>query len=132
MESHFTPYISGEKREWIIAENENFLAIIEEYPLVLGHCVVLPKVISDSWNDLSDQSLRELMIFAKKISHAIKEAILCKKVGLAAIGLQVRHAHLHLVPISSADDLNFTRTKLQPTREELLNTVGQIKAHITD
>ena len=130
MESHFTPYISGEKQELIIAENQNFLAIIEERPLALGHCVVLPKMATDSWNDLSDQSLSELMIFAKKISHAIKEAIPCKKVGLAAIGLQVRHTHLHLVPISSADDLNFTRIKLQPKLEDLIKIAEQIKAKI--
>jgi len=117
--SHFDPYLKGEKPEFVIAENESFIAILEEKPLVLGHCVVIPKREEDSLMSLSDEEISEMMIFAKPVALAIQKTVPCQKIGIAALGLQVRHAHLHLVPINSADDLNFTRTKLEVSSETL-------------
>jgi len=117
--SYFDPYLKGERPELIIAENESFIAILEEKPLVLGHCVVIPKREEDSFFDLTNDELSAIMIFAKPIAQAIQKTVNCKKIGIAALGLQVRHAHLHLVPINSADDLNFTRAKLEVSNDEL-------------
>ena len=119
MTSHFDPYLQGKRPELVIAENENFMAILEEKPLVLGHCVVFSKRVEDAIFDLTDSELSGLLPFAKSIAHAMKQILPCQKIGIAALGLQVRHAHLHLVPINSADDLNFTRPKLETTPAEL-------------
>lgn len=119
------------KPELIIAENEFFVAALEEKPLVLGHCVVFPKRVEDSFMDLGDAEISALMIFAKPIAHAIQQVVPCQKIGIAALGLQVRHAHLHLVPINSADDLNFTRAKLEVPQGELREMAALLKRYRT-
>ena len=129
-DSIFLPLIKGEKPEFVIAENEQFMAVIEENPLMIGHCLVFTKRIEDSFFDLSDDETANIMIFAKSVSQAIKKTVDCKKIGLAVIGLQVRHAHIHLVPINCADDLNFTRTRLALTPKDLSDSVNRIKAHL--
>lgn len=125
--SHFLPFINGEKPALVIAESDRFLAVIEEKPLTKGHCVVFPKAVQDAWSDLSDQDLADLMVFAKPVAQAIQKTVPCLKVGIAVIGLQVRHAHIHLVPIHSADDLNFTRPKLIVPEDELKVTASEIR-----
>ena len=118
-ESPFQKFIDGHCSEWVIMDQPDLMVILEEKPLVAGHCVIFPKRIVDAWNDLSEHELSRMMAVAKKIAVAIEERVPCKKVGLAVLGLQVRHAHLHLVPIQTADDLNFTRPKLDLSHDEL-------------
>lgn len=127
MPSPFESILQGHDRTWMIGENDHFIAVLEKRPLVLGHVILISKRIEDHLYDLPDLELSTLMVFSKQIAHAIQKVISCKKIGTAVIGLETRHAHLHLVPISSADDLNFTRPKLSPSEEELRETLNQIK-----
>jgi histidine triad (HIT) family protein len=127
MTSPFSDLISGKDRKWAIAENEHFIAVLETKPLRLGHVVVVSKVEKDALFDLDSDALQSLLVFAKPIAKAIQGAVPCRKVGIAVIGLETRHAHLHLVPIDSADDLNFTRAKLLPSEDELQKTLASIR-----
>jgi histidine triad (HIT) family protein len=126
-EQHFLPYILGEKPQFVITETDQYMAVIEEKPLKEGHCVVFPKAVTDALYDLDDETLAGLMVFAKKIAQAIRAVVPSQKIGIAVIGLQVRHAHIHLVPIHSADDLNFTRPKLEVAEDALVKLATQIK-----
>jgi histidine triad (HIT) family protein len=119
MASIFSRIIQGELPAYKIAENEMFFAFLDVFPLVRGHVLVVPKQEIDRFFDVSDDMLREILIFAKPIALAIEKAIPCKRVGLSVIGLEVPHAHLHLVPMHSADDVNFTRPKLTLTPDEM-------------
>ena len=116
--------------DWVVAENENFMAILEEKPLVLGHCVVFPKREEDSFFDLTDDELSKIMVFAKAVAVSIKKAVPCQKIGVAIIGLQTRHAHVHLVPINSPDDLNFTRPRVHATEADLRKLASLILASL--
>jgi histidine triad (HIT) family protein len=127
-ESPFAAILSGETKEQVIAENDFFIAVLETKPLVVGHVVVIAKQVKDDLFDLPAVELATLLVFAQPIAHAIRAAILCRKVGVAVLGLQTQHAHLHLVPIASADDLNFTRPKLTPTFAELKDALQNIRA----
>ena len=119
MSSIFTRIINGEISSYKIAENERFLAFLDVFPLVPGHTLVVPKQEIDKFFDMSPELLAEMMVFAKPVAQAIERSFDCKRVGIAAIGLEVPHAHLHLVPIHSADDLTFTRPKMKLTPEEM-------------
>lgn len=119
MASIFSRIISGEIPCYKIAENENFLAFLDVFPLVKGHVLVVPKKETDYIFDLSQDELSEILVFAQGIAKKIEKAVPCKRVGVAVIGLEVPHAHVHLVPINSADDLNFTRPKLQVDKSEM-------------
>jgi histidine triad (HIT) family protein len=130
MATIFTKIINGEIPCHKIAENDNFIAFLDIMPLVEGHTLIVPKKEVDYIFDLEDKLLAEMHIFAKPIAKAIKSAIPCKRIGTAVIGLEVPHAHLHLVPISSADDLNFTRPKLKPSQDELAKIAAKIKANL--
>lgn len=112
MASIFSRIIEGEIPSYQIAENENFLAFLDVFPIVEGHVLVVPKVETDKIFDVSDELLAEWLVFAKPIAKAIEASFDCKRCGLSVIGLEVPHAHMHLVPINSSDDLNFTRPKL--------------------
>jgi histidine triad (HIT) family protein len=96
-----------------IAENERFLAFLDVFPLKAGHVLVVPKTEVDKLFDVDDQTLAEWLVFAKPIAKAIEKAFACNRCGISVIGLEVPHAHMHLVPINSSDDLNFTRPKLK-------------------
>ena len=111
----------------ILGENEYFTALLEKEPLVVGHVILVSKREVDNLFDLSDPELSSLLIFSKYMASAIKKVIDCQKVGIAALGLQTRQAHLHLVPISTADDLNFTRAKLHPSEESLKDLASELK-----
>ncbi len=117
--SIFSKIIAGEIPSYKIAEDENFYAFLDIFPLVEGHTLVVPKTEVDNMFDLSDDYLKALLVFAKPIAKAIENSFDCNRCGIAVIGLEVPHAHLHLVPINSADDLNFTRGKLKLTADEL-------------
>lgn len=128
MNSPFTKILDGSDRTLVIAENAHFIAVLDAHPLVLGHTILISKLNEDDLMDLPDAALETLMPFAKQIAKAMKQAISCRKVGTAVIGLETRHAHLHLVPLQSANDLNFTREKLSPTPTELGTVLAKIKS----
>ena len=115
----FSKIIAGDIPSYKIAENEKFYAFLDIFPLQRGHVLVIPKTETDKLFDLSGVYLSELLLFAQPIAHAIESAFPCNRCGMSVIGLEVPHAHLHLVPINNADDLNFTREKLKVTPEEL-------------
>lgn len=130
MASIFSKIVAGEIPCHKIAENEHFLAFLDVMPLVTGHVLVIPKQEVDYIFDLEDAQLQDMMVFAKGAAKAIKAAIPCRKVGVAVVGLEVPHAHIHLVPMNEIGDINFTREKLKPTQEELADTAALIKKHL--
>ena len=115
----FSKIIRGEISSYKIAENEKFFAFLDVYPLVEGHTLVVPKIEVDKFFDIPDEYLSEMLLFAKPIAKAIENAFDCDRCGISVVGLEVPHAHMHLVPINYADDLNFTRPKLKVSLEEL-------------
>lgn len=130
MSSIFTKIIAGEIPSYKIAENERFYAFLDINPLALGHTLVVPKVETDYLFDLDDVLLGEMMIFAKKIALAIDQAMDCKRVGVAVLGLEVPHAHIHLVPINDLHDIEFSRPKLQLSTEEFIGVAEAIRANL--
>jgi len=131
MPSIFTKIINGEIPSYKIADNEKFLAFLDVFPLVQGHVLVVPKKEIDYIFDVADTDLSEMILFSKYIAKAIKLAIPCKRIGVAVIGLEVPHAHIHLVPMNTANDVNFTQAKLKPSNEELENTASAIRAKLS-
>jgi histidine triad (HIT) family protein len=119
MKSIFSKIIAGEIPCYKIAENDHFIAFLDVFPLVKGHVLVVPKQEVDKVFDLSDALLSEMLVFAKPIAKAIEKSFDCKRCGISVIGLEVPHAHMHLVPLQSADDLNFTREKMKVDAEEM-------------
>ncbi len=130
MASIFTKIIQREIPAHIIAEDEKFLAFLDINPLVKGHCLVVPKQEIDYIFDLDDQTLAALHIFSKKVAKAIEKTVPCLRIGTAVVGLEVPHAHLHLVPLNNMDDINFSRPKLNPTLHELTDLAKAIKENI--
>ncbi|MBA4259820.1 MAG: HIT family protein [Chitinophaga sp.] len=124
----FSKIIAGEIPCYKIAENEQFFAFLDIFPLVKGHVLVIPKVEVDHFFDLPEDYLAQMLLFAKPIAKAIEKAFPCNRCGISVVGLEVPHAHMHLVPINSADDLNFTRGKLSLSQEELLSVQQSILA----
>jgi histidine triad (HIT) family protein len=115
----FSKIIAGQIPCHKIAESEKFIAFLDIEPLVKGHVLVVPKLEVNKIFDVPDDYLAEMLVFAKPIAHAIEKAFDCKRCGISVIGLEVPHAHLHVVPINSANDLNFTLPKLNTTDAEL-------------
>jgi histidine triad (HIT) family protein len=115
----FSKIITGEIPSYKIAENDKFFAFLDIFPLREGHTLVVPKLEIDKFFDVPDDYLAGLLLFAKPIAKAIEKAFDCDRCGLSVVGLEIPHAHLHLVPIDGSDDLNFTRSKLKLTPEEL-------------
>jgi histidine triad (HIT) family protein len=115
----FSKIIAGEIPAYKIAESDKFFAFLDIFPLVEGHVLIVPKIEVDKFFDMPDQYLAEMLLFAKPIAHAIESAFECNRCGISVIGLEVPHAHLHLMPINNADDINFTRHKLKLTPEQL-------------
>lgn len=122
----FSKIISGEIPSYKIAEDEKYLAFLDINPLVEGHTLVIPKIEIDKFFDVPDDYLEEIFLFSKPIARAIEKAFDCNRCGLAVVGIEVPHAHMHLVPINSADDLNFTRKKLKVTDAQLKATLDKI------
>ena len=115
----FSKIIKGEIPSFKIAESEKFYAFLDINPLVEGHTLVIPKLEVDKFLDMPDEYLKEILLFAKPIATAIEKSFPCNRCGLSVVGLEVPHAHLHLIPLNSMNDINFTRKKLSPTQEEL-------------
>jgi len=119
MASIFSKIIAGEIPSFKIAENDQFYAFLDVFPLVAGHTLVVPKEETDKLFDMDANDLGAILQFAQPIAKAIEKAFPCQRCGMAVVGLEVPHAHVHLVPINTADDLNFTRPKLKPSQDEL-------------
>ena len=128
MPTVFSRIVAGELPCHRIAEDERFLAFLDVMPLVEGHVLVIPKAEVDQFFDLDPEVLAELTVFAAGVARAIRQAIPCKRVGAAVIGLEVPHAHLHLVPLQTVGDINFERPKLKPTADELAAVAARIVA----
>lgn len=126
----FSKIIAGDIPSYKIAESEKFIAFLDIEPLVAGHVLVVPKTEVDKIFDVPDDYLAAMLVFAKPVAHAIEEAFNCKRCGISVIGLEVPHAHMHLVPINSSNDLNFTRPKLKCTPDELKAVQGKILAKL--
>ena len=126
----FSKIISGEIPSYKIAENGKFYAFLDIFPLVRGHVLVVPKMEIDKFFDLPDNYLAELLLFSKPIAKAIEKSFPCNRCGISVIGLEVPHAHLHLLPINSSDDLNFARQKLKLSANELISVQDKIVSAI--
>lgn len=124
----FSKIIAGEIPSYKCAENEHFYAFLDINPLAQGHTLVVPKHEVDYIFDLSDQELADMVVFAKKVALAIQRAFPCRKVGMAVLGLEVNHAHIHLVPLQSEGDMDFRKEKLQLSPEVMQQTVDKILA----
>ena len=129
MASIFSKIISGEIPSYKIFENEKFLAFLDINPNTLGHTLCIPKEEIDQIFDLDDKTLSELIIFSKKIANAIKKAVVCERVGVSVIGLEVPHVHVHLIPISNMNDMSFD-SKINMTENQFIETMNKIKSYI--
>lgn len=130
MASLFTKIINRDLPGHIVAENDNYIAFLDINPLVQGHVLVVPKKEVDYIFDLEDDVYTGLQLFAKSVAKALKKVVDCKRIGVAVIGLEVPHVHIHLVPMNKMDDINFNKTKLNPSEQELKNMADKIKSAI--
>lgn len=130
MASVFTKIINGEIPSYKIAENTNYIAILDAFPLVEGHVLIIPKQEVDKIFDIDKQSYLGLMDFAYDIAQAIEKAIPCLRVGIAVVGLEVPHVHVHLVPLNSMQDINFSNPKLQLSAEKMIEIADTIKSYL--
>lgn len=128
----FSKIIAGQIPSYKIAENDRFFAFLDIFPMREGHVLVVPKTETDKFFDLTPDYLSEMLVFAQPIARAIEKSFPCNRCGISVIGLEVPHAHLHLVPIDSADDLNFTRPKLKMRDDELRVVQERIVAAMSD
>ncbi len=126
--SIFSKIVRGEIPAHIVAETAEFMAFLDVNPLVMGHVLVIPKKEIDYIFDMDDESYAGITRFAKTVAKGLKEAFPCRKVGVAVIGLEVPHAHIHLIPMNNVSDMNFAKEKLKPTQEELAEAALKIKA----
>ena len=132
MSSLFTKIVEGEIPAYKVAENDKYLAFLDIMPLVEGHVLVIPKQEVDYVFDLEDDVLAGLHIFAKKVAKALDTVIPCSRIGVAIIGLEVPHTHVHLVPLNTMDDINFTRPKLSLSKEKMESIQKKIIVAIDD
>lgn len=130
MASIFTKIINGEIPCYKVAEDEYFLAFLDINPLQKGHTLVVPKVEVDKYFDLEDETISSMSIFAKKVAKSIKEVFPCDRVGVAIIGLEVPHAHIHLIPITRMSDMDFRNPKLQLSKEEMIQIAKSVQDKI--
>ena len=126
MATIFSRIIQGEIPCYKIAEDERFFAFLDINPLAKGHTLVVPKKEVDYIFQLGDEELGQMMVFAKKVAQAIEKALPCKRIGVAVIGLEVPHAHIHLVPITTEGDLDFKKEHLKLTQEEFVEVQNSI------
>jgi histidine triad (HIT) family protein len=128
MATIFTKIIKGEIPCYKIAEDDKYFAFLDINPLMAGHTLVIPKQETDYLFDLEDDQLAGMILFSKKIAKALKEAIPCKRIGVAILGLEVPHAHIHLVPMNSMDDVNFRNPKLKLSPDEFTKIAAKISS----
>ena len=128
MPSIFSRIINGEIPAWKVAESEHFLAFLDVRPLAKGHTLVVPKVEMDYFFDLSDEEISGIMLFSKKVASALRSSLPCLRIGMSVIGLEVPHAHVHLVPLNSMGDINFSNSKLNLSAEEMEVIAASIRS----
>lgn len=131
MATIFSKIVAGEIPCFKVAENDQFLAFLDIQPLKPGHTLVIPKAEIDYIFDLDDDMLGSMMVFAKKVAKGIQTIVPCEKIGVSVIGLEVPHAHIHLIPIESVSDINFSRAKLQMNKEEMQHLAAKIASSIS-
>jgi histidine triad (HIT) family protein len=130
MPTIFSKIVAGEIPCYKVAEDDHFLAFLDISPLKEGHTLVIPKIEVDYIFDMDDQELGAMMVFAKKVAHAIGKVIPCEKVGVTVIGLEVPHAHIHLIPLESISDINFAKPKLSLPKEVMQDLASKISAAV--
>jgi histidine triad (HIT) family protein len=128
--SIFSKIIAGEIPSYKIKEDEHFIAFLDVFPLVKGHVLVVPKIEVDKIFDLPESYLSKMLVFAKPVAKAIESSMDCNRCGISVVGLEVPHAHMHLVPINTANDLNFTQPKIKVDEAEMKNIQEKIIAHL--
>jgi histidine triad (HIT) family protein len=126
MSSIFTKIIKGEIPSYKIAEDENYFAFLDINPLAKGHTLIIPKKEVDYIFDVDDQTLGGMMVFAKKVAKAIEKVVPCKRIGITVIGLEVPHAHIHLIPLNGLHDMEFSKPKLKLSQEEFIELANRI------
>lgn len=127
MATLFSKIINREIPGYIVAEDEKHIAFLDIYPLVLGHTLVVPKKEVDYIFDMDSNELAELMVFAQKVAKAMKKVVPCNRIGVSVIGLEVPHTHIHLVPINTIGDINFSKEKLAPAKDQMIEWTEKIK-----
>jgi len=130
MATIFTKIVKGEIPSYKVAENDKFYAFLDINPVAKGHTLVIPKEETDYIFDLESKDLSALFAFSQVVAKAIKAAIPCKRVGVAVLGLEVPHAHIHLIPLNSESDMDFRKSKLKLEREEMISIANSISANI--
>jgi len=128
MPSIFSRIINGEIPAWKVAESEHFLAFLDVNPLAKGHTLIVPKVETDYFFDLSDEEISGIMLFSKKVASALRSTLPCLRIGMSVIGLEVPHAHVHLVPLNSMGDINFSNSRLNLSAEEMEAIAASIRS----
>lgn len=126
----FSKIIRGEIPCYKIAEDENFFSFLDISPMTKGHTLVVPKIEEDYIFNLEDKTVGDMMIFAKKVAKAIRQAVPCVRIGVAVLGMEVPHAHIHLVPINKESDLNFKNPKLKLEKEEMIAIAENISKNV--
>ena len=126
MATIFTKIVNGEIPSYKVAEDERFYAFLDINPLVKGHTLVIPKKEVDYLFDIEDKDFKDLFLFAKKVAVALKKVIPCEKIGVAVIGLEVPHTHIHLIPLKTMDDIDFSRPKLKLSQEQFQDILAKI------
>ncbi len=130
MATVFTKIVNGEITAYKVAENDRFLAFLDINPLVKGHTLVIPKQEVDYIFDLEDEEYMAMMLFAKKVAAGLRRAVPCIRIGVAVIGLEVPHAHIHLIPLNTMSDINFSLPKLSLPKEVMEETAEKIRDEI--
>ena len=130
MATIFSRIIAGEIPCYKIAEDENFFAFLDINPMAKGHTLVVPKIEEDYIFNLDDKTVSDMMLFSKKVAKAIEKSVTCLRIGVAVIGLEVPHAHIHLIPINKEADMNFKNPKLKLTPEEMAEIANNIKQNL--
>ena len=130
MATIFSRIIAGEIPCYKIAEDERFFAFLDINPMAKGHTLVVPKIEEDYIFNLDDKTLSDMMLFSKKVAKAIEKSVSCLRIGVAVIGLEVPHAHIHLIPINKEADMNFKNPKLKLTAQEMTGIADKIKQHL--
>ena len=130
MSSIFSKIVNGEIPSYKIAEDDRYFAFLDINPLALGHTLVIPKLEVDYLFDLDDNILSDMMVFSKKIGLAIEKVVNCKRIGMAVLGLEVPHAHIHLIPINSESDISFSKPKLKLSREQFEELADKVRKEL--
>ena len=130
MPSIFSKIVSGDMPAYKVAEDENYLAFLDIFPLAYGHVLVIPKKETDYIFDMESDEYLELFRFTKQVANAMNQVIVCKRIGMAVVGLEVPHAHIHLVPLNNVSDINFERPKLKFSEDKMREIAQKIRAVI--